>query len=99
MKLEISPRALHEIERKAASWANHSTISPGLFWHEVEEAGKRLVIEPYAGRRWVSPKGRVMMRLLLPRTQNHLYYTYEPEQQLLRIWCLWGARRGREPKL
>lgn len=40
-----------------------------------------------------------MMRLLLPRTQNHLYYTYEPEQQLLRIWCLWGARRGREPKL
>jgi plasmid stabilization system protein ParE len=99
VKLEISPRALREIERKAASWAKHSTISPGLFWDELEEAGKRLIVEPYAGRRWVSPKGRVMLRLLLPRTQNHLYYTYEPEKQLLRIWCLWGARRGREPKL
>ena len=99
MKLEISPRALREIERKAATWAKHSAISPGLFWDELEEAGKRLVVEPYAGRRWVSLKGRVMLRLLLPRTQNHLYYTYEPEKQLLRIWCLWGARRGREPKL
>ncbi len=99
MKLEISPRALREVERKAASWAKHSTISPGLFWDELEEAGRRLVAEPYAGRRWVSPKGRVMLRLLLPRTQNHLYYTYEVEKQLLRIWCLWGARRGYEPKL
>src|SRR5690606_995476 len=38
-----------------------------------------------------------MWRLLLPDTGNHLYYTYEPERELLRSWCLWGARREREP--
>lgn len=99
MKIEISPRALREIERKAASWAKHSTISPDLFWDELVAAGQRLLVEPYAGRRWVSPKGRVMLRLLLERTQNHLYYTYQADKELIRIWCLWGARRGREPKL
>ena len=99
MKLEISPRALREIERKAASRAKHSTVSPDLFWNELEAAGQRLLAEPYAGRRWVSPKGRVMWRLLLERTENHLYYTYDPDKELVRIWCIWGARRGREPKL
>ena len=99
MKLVISPRALRETERKAASWARHSTLPPGLFWDELEAAGRRLLAEPYAGRRSVSPKGRVMWRLLLERTQNHPYYTYDPDQDLVRIWCLWGARRGREPKL
>jgi plasmid stabilization system protein ParE len=99
VKIEISPRALREIERKAASWAQHSTLSPGLFWDELVAAGRRLLMEPYAGRRWISAKGRVMLRLLLERTQNHLYYTYEPDKELIRVWCLWGARRGREPRL
>ena len=62
-------------------------------------AGERLLVEPYAGKRWVAPKGRVMFRLLLERTQNHLYYTYDTDQELIRIQCLWGARRGNEPKL
>ena len=99
MKIEISPRALREIERKAKSWAEHSTLSPDLFWEELESAGRRLEEEPLAGTRWVSPKGKAMLRLLMPRTENHLYYTYDAEQQLVRIWCIWGARRGREPRL
>ena len=99
MKVEISPRALREIERKAASWARYSTLSPALFWDELEAAGRRLLVEPRAGRRWVSAKGRAMLRLLLERTENHLYYTYDPDKELIRIWCLWGARRGREPRL
>lgn len=99
MKIEISPRALREIERKAVSWAKHSTVSPRLFIEELEAVGKRLLVEPNAGTRWVSPKGRVMLRLYLEGTQNHLYYTHDSDKQLIRIWCLWGARRGQEPKL
>lgn len=99
MKLEISPRALREIERKAASWAEHGTISPELFWEELDAAARRLVLKPNAGHEWVSPKGRIMLRLLLARTENHLYYTYQAEQELVRIWCLSGARRGSEPRL
>jgi plasmid stabilization system protein ParE len=99
VRIEVSPRALREIERKAKSWAKHSVISPELLFEELEEAGQRLLRTPNAGTYWVSPRGRAMLRLYLERTENHLYYTHEPEKQLVRIWCLWGARRGCEPKL
>ena len=99
MKLVIAARAEREIERKAASWAKHSTVSPELFWDELRRVIRRLEVEPYAGRRWTSPSGRQLYRLLLPATENHLYYSYEPQKQVLMIRCLWGARRGREPKL
>ena len=48
MKIEISPRALREIERKAKSWAEHSTLSPDLFWEELDR--KQAIGEPSA---WV----------------------------------------------
>jgi len=99
VKLVIAARAELEIQRKAASWEKHSTVSPGLFWEELREAIKRLSMEPYAGRSWKSPSGRQLYRLLLPATANHLYYSYEPNKAVLTIRCLWGARRGREPKL
>jgi plasmid stabilization system protein ParE len=94
VKIEISPRALREIERKAASWAEHSTISPGLLFDELEAAGQRLLRNPKAGTRWVSPQGRVLLRLYLERTQNHLYYTHEPELELIRmpVGCTSGPR-------
>ena len=55
MKLVIAARAEREIERKAASWAKHSTVSPELFWDELRRVIRRLEVEPYAGRRWTSP--------------------------------------------
>ena len=91
MKLVIAARAEREIGRKAASWTRHSTVSPETFWDELRRAIRRLEVEPYAGRRWVSPSGRHLYRLLLPTTENHLYYSYEPQTQVLMIRCLWGA--------
>jgi hypothetical protein len=99
VKLLVAARAEREINRKAASWIQNSKMSPDLFWSEVKAAVTRLSVEPYAGRSWISPRGRRLHRLLLPYTENHLYYSFDPERATLTIRCLWGARREREPSL
>jgi hypothetical protein len=65
LRSEITKRARKEVERAAEHWED-----PTILWDELRDAGERLLVEPLAGRRWVSSKGRVMWRLLLPRTQN-----------------------------
>ncbi len=44
-------------------------------------------------------RGRQFRRLLLPRTEQWLYYAVRPKQQLIVVQTLWGARRGRDPNL
>jgi hypothetical protein len=92
LKIEISKRARLELERAAKWWD-----TPNILWDELEEAGRRLLENPEAGRRWISSKGRIMWRLLLPRSQRHIYYAYFPNRQLIVVRCVWGAQRGREP--
>ena len=99
LRVENAPRARREMKRKAASWAKHSTSNPHLFWQEFLAAVRRLSVEPYAGRRWISRKGKVYWRLLLPQTENHIYYSYLVEQRLIRVLSVWGARRKNEPRL
>jgi hypothetical protein len=39
------------------------------------------------------------MRLLLPRTEQHLYYSVDKAGGVVRVITIWGARRGRPPRL
>lgn len=41
----------------------------------------------------------VQRRGILPKTGYHLYFALEREETVLVIHSLWGARRGRGPKL
>jgi len=94
VRVEISKRARRELERGAQWWDD-----PNILWDELEEAGRRLLQEPEAGVRWASSKGHVMWRLRLPRSQKFLYYAYFPNRGLIVVRCVWGAQRGREPRL
>jgi hypothetical protein len=35
----------------------------------------------------------------MPKTQYPVYYRFDREQDLLIVYPVWGARRGRGPKL
>ena len=43
--------------------------------------------------------GQIIRRVLLPRMQQHLYYSIDEATDTVIIRALWGARRGRGPKL
>lgn len=43
--------------------------------------------------------GRTVWRVLLPGTQQHIYYSIDEANDTIVIHTIWGARRGRSPKL
>ena len=74
-------------------------MAPSLFEEEFEEALVRLQSKPNSGLPHPTPKRPPLRRLLLPKTEYHLYFALERDETVLVIHSLWGARRGRGPKL
>lgn len=98
MKIKLTRRAERRIEIVDQYWRQHRLEAPDLLKQELNGARLLLAQDPYAGAAIVVG-GRQLRRLLLPRTEQWLYYGVRPKQQLIVVHTLWGARRGREPKI
>jgi hypothetical protein len=97
MNVRFTPRALSEAERLKTSWRKSRPSAPNLFDDEVALAVEQLRTSPSIGASYPSRFGWLVRRLLMPKTKNHLYYVIrEGEIVLLSVW---GAPRGRGPKL
>jgi hypothetical protein len=48
---------------------------------------------------YVERRGVVVRRVLLPKTHNHVYYETDRENGVVMILAVWGAPKGRGPKL
>jgi plasmid stabilization system protein ParE len=99
VKIEIGKRARRQVERANSWWEENRPVAPSLFEEEFEEALERLVSKPNSGLPHPTPKRPSLRRLLLPKTEYHLYFALERDETVLVIHSLWGARRGRGPKL
>lgn len=44
-------------------------------------------------------RGVTIRRVLLPRSQQHIYYSVDELTDTVVVRTIWGARRGRGPKL
>ena len=44
-------------------------------------------------------RGKQVQRLLLRKTEQHLYYWVEEKGREVVLMTIWGARRGKLPKL
>lgn len=98
MKIKLTKRAERRIEIVDQYWRGHRSEAPDLLKQELNSARLRLAQDPYAGTAVVLA-GKQLRKLLLPRTEQWLYYAVRPKLQLIVVQTLWGARRGREPKL
>jgi plasmid stabilization system protein ParE len=98
VKLKLTRRAERRIEIVDDYWRQHRLEASDLLKQELSAARLRLAQDPYVGTAIVVG-GKQLRRLLLPRTEQWLYYAVRPKQQLIVVQTLWGARRGREPKL
>ena len=99
MKLRISRRARSQIERIQAWWVENRPASPALFLDELAATERRLRAAPELGAVYTEGKGGVVRRVVLPKTQHHIYYRIDLEGTELMVLVVWGARRGRLPKL
>ncbi len=96
MKVKVTRRAERRIEIVDGFWRKNRPKAPDLFKEELAAAELRLSQDPYAGRVCVIG-GKQMRRLLLPRTEQWVYYVVRAKQQLVVVQTIWGARRGRDP--
>ena len=96
MKIRFTVEARTRVRSIGAWWRRHGIV-PDLFERELAEAQEKLLAMPALGVPYRTVRGRVVRRILMPKTQQHLYYSLD--EDTIAVHMVWGARRGREPKL
>ncbi len=99
MKVRLTARAERELERVRRRWREHRPGVPDLVLDELLAAQDHLVTAPHTGRPCGEHQGRTLRFWLLPKTAYKAYYTVNDAEQMVVIHSIWGARRGRGPKL
>jgi plasmid stabilization system protein ParE len=98
VKLKILEEARAQYREQSAWWREHRDAK-ALFAQEFLAAIRHLRTAPETGTLYAKRRGRAIRRWLMPKTGYHVYYRLDRENDLLVIYSVWGARRGRDPTL
>jgi hypothetical protein len=80
-------------------WRANRPSAPDLFDQELEAAKRQLEQQPELPPIYETVRGRIMRRVLLPKTERHVYYSVNEASRSVIVHVIWGARKGRGPKL
>jgi plasmid stabilization system protein ParE len=95
-QIRFTSTAQRHIRREKEWWvANRDHVD--VLAEELEQALKIVAILPGAGAPYGRSSVAGVRRVYLRRVGAHLYYTFDDREVIIR--ALWGARRGRGPKL
>ena len=97
MKVELSDRALLEMQRIDVSWRKRAS-SPDVFLDELEELVEWIETTGVIGRVYDAKAKCRVHRLLLEKSEYHVYLARKSEE-LIVVVSIWSARRKRGPKL
>ena len=79
-------------------WWNENRPAAGdIFDDEMTAAVEQLRATPRIGTVYPASVGLTVRRVLLPTTQNHVYYAVAGREVV--VLSVWGAPRRRGPKL
>jgi plasmid stabilization system protein ParE len=99
VKVRFSPRAQRRVKVVAKWWRENRPAAPTLFDDELHEMIERLKIQPTLGLEYEHVGDKFVRPTLLPKSAQHVYYVVDDERSIIVIYTVWGARRGRGPKL
>jgi plasmid stabilization system protein ParE len=99
VRLEISRRARRQIEKIHAWWTDSRPSARSLFLDELSRAEQLLRTNPEVGIVYIVQRSGAIRRILLIESEYHLYYRYVPSRSEIQIIAIWGAIRGRGPRL
>jgi plasmid stabilization system protein ParE len=98
MRLRLVRRALADAKRRKTWWQRNRPDATHLFEQELGATLERIAASPGIGQRVERRDGDVWVRRwLMPKTHNHVYYAIEGTEIV--VLAIWGAPRGRGPKL
>jgi plasmid stabilization system protein ParE len=99
VKVAYTRKARQLIERIGRWWVTNREAAPDLFFAELDAAIELLETSPEVGSPYRTKQGDVVRRILLPRTNYHVYYRIELELDLVLVISVWSTHRGRGPSL
>jgi plasmid stabilization system protein ParE len=99
MKLVFTPDAERQATEMDSWWREHRPAARDLFARELAEAGELIARTPTAGAVYTSKRGQQFRRVLMPKTKNHVYFEVDEARELVIVHAIWGAPRGRGPRL
>ena len=99
MKTRLTAPACRQADHIDRWWRESRPAARDLFARELAEARRLLTDTPEIGTPYQKRHGAMVRRVLLPKTQNHVYYEIDRDQNVVMILAVWGAPRGRGPTL
>jgi plasmid stabilization system protein ParE len=95
LEVEVTARALAQIEAAATWWARQRPAAPDAVGVDFEHAMALLASQPGIGARSRATLYPHLRRLYLPRIRYHVYYDLRPGKVV--ILAFWHASRGSAP--
>ena len=99
MKTRFTSPAQRHADKIDRWWRENRPATRDLFARELEEARKRIEQTPGIGTVYIERQGTSVLRVLLSKTKNHLYYELDSQKDVAMILAVWGAPKARGPKL
>lgn len=98
MNVRFTPRAESDTEAKRKWWRENRDKAPYLFDDELDEAVTKIRVDPTTiGAVFASSFPSTVRRVLMPKTKNNVFFAIIDGEIV--ILSVWGAPRGRGPKL
>jgi hypothetical protein len=99
LNVRFEAQAVEQVRAVHAWWKENRTSAPTLFADELRGAVRRLRDDALAERPYPSRTVYDVRRILLPRSRYHAYYVIDETLDAVVVLALWGAVRGRVPRL
>ena len=80
-------------------WWRENRDAKELFIDEFEQTLERLAASPEGGQAYRATRGKLIQRVLMPKTRHHVYYFHDRENDLVEVHTIWGAHKERGPRL
>ena len=97
-QVRVSRRAGREIRKAATWWLENREKAPSAFADDLDDALHLLAHLPKVGEAVHHATISTARRLLLTRTQHHLYYSVSDSSKTVEVLVLWHASRGSAPR-
>jgi hypothetical protein len=98
VRVRFTPEARLSVREKRAWWEQHREKAPRLFVEELALVVGKLRDAADADRQQYGARGgRLVWRLLMPKTRMHLYYRIDDAADEVEVLLVWNAVAGRTP--
>ncbi len=98
MRVRFTPEARLSVREKRTWWEQHREKAPGVFVEELSAIVTKLRGGADAERQQYAARGgRIVWRILMPKTRNHVYYRVDEVAGDIEVLLVWNALAGRSP--